>query len=300
MGQPNRTATATFFVLICGVLWLAGCGEKTRPIPSSQPTADHHTTVVSLVPAATDLIVTMGASDHLVAVSNYDPTEIGSRTLLRVGDYAGPDWETLAMLRPQVMIIQMDPSRLPDGFLQKADHLGITLVNLRLNTINDVLAAIPQLGRAIGEPDQATALAKDLFARLEALRVKSAALPKVRTLLTLGETAETLVGTGTFLDDLLVIAGGENAAASLGSAWPTADTETLIGLKPQAVIVLKSSATAAVLDRAIERWAKMPEIPAVKLQRIYLIKNSRALLPGAHVAEVAEEMFRDLHPEAAK
>ncbi len=294
MGQSRNTVAA--FIFWCS--WLVifgGCDEKFPSVRTNTPSADHHTQVASLVPAATDLILGMGAVDHLVAVSNYDPAEIGGRLLPRVGDYQGPAWEMIATLHPGVMIIQMSPDRLPAGFIQKAERLGIQLVNVRLNTVADILESIPVIGRAIGEPAKAEALVKQLSDRLVAVRQKSAGLPRVKTLLTLDETGETLAGAGTFLDDLLTIAGGENAAASLGAAWPKADSETLIDLKPQAVILLKPSAKAGVLEATRLAWNRLPNIPAAKEGRIFLIRRENVLLPGSHIAAIAEEMFQDLH-----
>ena len=294
MGQS--TSTATLFFFICGTFaFIAGCDDKPTAIATTRPAPDVHTKIASLVPAATDLILGMGAADHLVAVSNYDPAEIDGRTLPRVGDYQGPAWEMIATLHPQVMIIQMSPDRLPAGFTQKAERLGIQLVNVRLNTVADVMEAIPQIGRAIGEPTKADALATRLSARLDAIRKKSAGLPPVKTLLTLNETGETLVGIGTFLDDLLTIAGGQNAAIPLGAAWPKADSETLMDLKPDAVILLKPNAKPEALKAAQSAWNRLPNIPAAKNRRIFLIHDPSVLLPGSHIADIAEEMFQDLH-----
>ena len=294
MGQLRSTTTA-FFFLWGALAILAGCDSKSGLNATTKPSPDARTKVASLVPAATDLILGMGAADHLVAVSNYDPAEIDGRTLPRVGDYLGPAWEMIAILHPQVMIIQMSPDRLPAGFTQKADRLGIQLVNVRLNTIDDVSKAIPQIGLAIGEPAKAAALSKNLSDRLGAIRKKTAPLPPVKTLLTLDETGETLVGAGTFLDDLLTVAGGKNAAASLGAAWPKADSETLLELKPEAVILLKPNAKSEVLSAAQSAWNRLPNIPATKQGRIFLIRDPHVLLPGSHIADIAEEMFHDLH-----
>ena len=294
MGQS--ISIAALFFLICGAsTFMPGCDEKPAPLPTAHPAPGVHTKIASLVPAATDLIIGMGAADHLVAVSNYDPADIDGRTLPRVGDYQGPAWEMIATLHPEVMIIQMSPDRLPAGFTQKAGRLGIQLLNVRLNTVADILQAIPQIGRAIGEPAKAEMLAKRLSDRLDAIRKKSARLPPVKTLLTLNETGETLVGIGTFLDDLLTTAGGQNAAATLGAAWPKADSEILMELKPDAVILLKPNASPEALTAAQSAWNRLPNIPAAKNRRIFLIHDPSVLLPGSHIADIAEELFQDLH-----
>ena len=269
-----------------------GCHEKSAPVGAATRAVERSPRVASLVPAATDLIIGMGAGNHLVAVSNYDSAEVGSRELPRVGDYAGTDWETLATLRPAVMVIQMAPSRLPEGFRAKVDRLGIRLVNVRIDTLEDLLGVIQQLGDEVGEKELGAEFGARLRKRLDALRERSAGKVRTRTLLALDEEGKTLVGPGSFLDDLLTLAGGENAAASLGSPWPAADAETLSQLRPEVVILLKPNGNADALDRTTARWHRLGAASGGPAPRVRMISDAGVLLPGAHVAEVAEAMYR--------
>lgn len=269
--------------VVFGVLLLAGC--DSRPKVAARPD-----TVASLVPAATDLILAMNAGDKLVAVSNYDAAGIASRKLPHVGDYQTTDWETLASLRPAVMIIEMDPGRLQAGFGEHAASLGIKLLDVRLNTLHDVLDGAKRIGKEIGEEKAGTELARSIESRIETIRRKAAGKPKVRTLLTLDDRAEHLIGVGEFLNDALEAAGGTNVAASLGSSYPSADPELLAKLKPEVVIVLKPSAGSDILERAKQFWLTMDR------PRVYLLNEKWVLLPGSHVADVAEAIEKCLHP----
>lgn len=296
MGQPRGFTAGVIFIGITAALaagFFAGCGQKNRgTVPG--PATRAAPTVASLSPAATDLILGMGAGDHLVAVSNFDAV---GENLPRVGDYQTTDWEMLGMLRPAVLIVQMDPVRLPEGFREKARRLGTQVVNVKIDDLADVLNAARQIGRAVGEPARGEALAASLGARIEAVREKSGESPPVTTLLTLDERGETLVGPGTFLSDLLKAAGGINAAAPLAARYPKADAETLLALKPQAVIVLRPRGQAAMLEQARQFWARLPNVPAGKARRVFLLDDPGVLMPASHVADVAEQMYRCLHPD---
>src|SRR5205807_2554340 len=85
MGQ-QRCATARIFFFWCVAALAAGCRDGPAA-STSRPSSGGAMRVASLAPAATDLILGMGAGDHLVAVSNYDAAEIGGRKLPQVGDY---------------------------------------------------------------------------------------------------------------------------------------------------------------------------------------------------------------------
>ena len=236
----------------------------------------------------------MGAGDRLVAVSNYDSAEIANRKLPRVGDYQTTDWETLASLRPSVMVIEMNPTRLPAGFASKALGAGIKLDNVHLGSLADVIENARELGRELDEPERGARLATEIETRMEAVRKRAAGKPPVRTLLTMDERGQYLIGVGEFLNDALVAAGGTNVAASLHGAYPSADAETLATLKPDVVIVLKPDAPTGTLEKAKQFWAGLDGSP----HRVYLLREKDVLLPGAHVADLAEAMERCLHPDA--
>src|SRR5437016_333708 len=75
---------------VVGLLWalIGGCD---RGKSDSSPLKEPSPRIASLVPAATDLIVAMGAGDHLVAVSDYDQ-DPRVANLPRVGAYQTIDW----------------------------------------------------------------------------------------------------------------------------------------------------------------------------------------------------------------
>ena len=148
---PRKRGTWHPVLLLPAILALAltGCDSKTSPAATTQSTSIR---IASLSPAATDLLIAMGAADHLQAVSNFDAAEINGRTLPRVGDYQTTDWETLASLHLQAMIIQMDPGRLSPAFADNAKAMGIKLIDVRLNTIADILSESQSLATAVGEP----------------------------------------------------------------------------------------------------------------------------------------------------
>src|SRR4051794_35456488 len=103
---------ATLLFTLAAALPAISCNSRApskSSVPSTQ-TSHASLTVASLSPAATDLIIGMGAGGHLIAVSNYDRVGMD---LPKVGDYQTTDWEKLSELHPSVMIIQMGASRLP-------------------------------------------------------------------------------------------------------------------------------------------------------------------------------------------
>ncbi len=353
MGQ--RIAGGMVFVLLTMACWLAGC-ERSPSAPSqsysqsqtapqvteagqspSSPTSSPlpisnaspgatRVTVASLVPAATDMIVSMGLADRLVGVSTYDLDRPDIPGVPAVGDYLTVDWEQLAKIRPNDLIVEIDPARLPEGFAQRAGDLGITIHNFDLKRLSDVYLRMAEVGKALRDPDAADRAIEQMRRRLAAVAAKaelanvatttsmnamptsgSAASPgaapagkRIAALMVTddGETAGVgLAGVGTFLDDLLALAGGANVAAPLNAAYPTVDDETLATLRPSAIFLLMPGAAPAAIERAKSNLEKFTDMPAVRDGRIYIFDERYALMPGAHAPELAEKMFACLHPD---
>src|SRR5688500_6633915 len=161
------------------------CDDDGAAPPKPSPTSHitDQTTVASLVPAATDLLLGMGAGDQLVAVSNWDADRAEIARLPRVGGYRSIDWEKLASIRPDVMSVHVVPEKMHAGVSSRAEEMVIELVNLKIGYLEEVLASLDQLGRAIGQPEKASKSARDLRAELEAVRASVAGKPTVRKLI---------------------------------------------------------------------------------------------------------------------
>jgi iron complex transport system substrate-binding protein len=145
-------------------------------------------------------------------------------------------------------------------------------------------------------PQQARAAEQQMQSRLNAVAADVAEKKTVSTLLVLDESADAVVGPDTYLDELLQLAGGTNAAKSLGQRYPQIDREMLLSLKPDVIIQLLPDASPQVKQRAADTWRQLPQIPAVAAGRVYTIDNWYALLPGWHVTDLAEQFAQCLHP----
>ena len=276
----------------------AGAPADAHPAAATAPRAADRPAVASLSPAATDILLGIGAGAHLVGVSNFDAERAGTAGLPRVGDYRTQDWEKLARLRPDKMIIQLHQDRTPAGLRDRASGLGIELVNVQIDTLDDVFAAIPRLAAAVGEREKGEAALKGLREQFDTVRQRVAAAPRVRALVVVDVGGRSVAGPGTFLHDILTAAGGDNAAAALGNPWPTVDREKIAQLRPQVVIHLLPQASPQVRAQAEQFWAAMPDLPAVKNKRVHYLTDWYVLLPGYHLGALAEQFALILHPFA--
>jgi iron complex transport system substrate-binding protein len=261
-----------------------GCDESAHP-PS---TTTRSITVASLSPAATEILIGMGAADRLVAVSNFDPVREATTNLPRVGDYQTTDWERLAVLRPRVMITQFAADRLPAGLVQKSRDLGIELTNVPITRLEDIFAAMTKLGEVIGEPAMGERAASDLKSKLEGV-AKNSVGRKVRALIVIDDSGRGVVGRENYLNDILEVAGGSNVIRPGTSPYPSIDQELLAELDPEVIFQLLPSAAPQVLTRARELWRTMPNLQAVRLGRVHILNDPFFVQPSQHVGDLAQQ-----------
>ncbi len=277
-------------ILLGGGAWAVG--QVARP--TSRPT------VASMVPAATDLLLAMGAQNHLVAVGNYDAERAELRGLPRAGDYLTIDWEQLIVIRPEVLLIQNAEDKIVPGTRRRASELSVRLVNLQISRLADVFKTIEQLGKAIGEEDQALRLTGEMHGQLERVRTRVTDQEAVSCLICLDAEARSVVGPNNFLDDLLTLAGGKNAGAELGKDFPQIDGEKLLDMRPAAMIFLMPGATEQQMLKLRDNLAHWQAVPAIRDRRVLIITDAQTLLPGSQVGQLAERFAGLLHPEPKK
>ena len=298
MGQPRFAGIAVLLAIIffAGLLlhWRGQAGPAVEK--SSGPR------VASITPAGTDLMIGIGAGNRLVGVSNFDDDREGTAGMPRIGDYQTINWEKLSGLGANVLLLQYAPDRLPAYVQQQCAVMGIRIVNLKLDTVDEICAGMTTLGDAVGDPTGARQAAAGLRGELDAVARRVRGLPRVRALVVTNDQGLSLAGPGEFLDELLTIAGGRNAAESLGKPYPAVDREMIMAMSPDVVIRLvpDGDRKPQVVEQGDRIWEGMADLPAVKNHRVYVLTEWYGELPGFRIGDLAERFADVLHPETAQ
>ncbi|MCS7034124.1 MAG: ABC transporter substrate-binding protein, partial [Phycisphaerae bacterium] len=250
--------------------------------------------VASLSPAVTDLILGMGLGNRLVAVSNFEPPRIETDSLPRVGDYQTVDWEKLNQLRPGMVITQYHPDKIPDGFAERCRRLGIRLFNRKVDSLTDVYSVIGELGEALDAREAAAEAQRRWQLTLDEIAARVAGTLRPRTLLVIGESGLTVAGPGTFLDNLLTVAGGRNALSE-GGDYVTLDRERLAALDPDVIIQLLPAASPQQVLQAKAFWERASSLRAVREGRVVQLFDADLLLPGFSCLRTAASFAKALH-----
>lgn len=231
--------------------------------------------VVSLVPSATLTLEAIGARAALVARTDFD-TASWAAGIPTVGGGIEPSIESIVAARPDLVIRFGGPQdvRTP----ARLDDLGIPHLAIRPDDVDGVLAAIRMLGRITGREQAADSLVGRIRAELDAVRDAAADAPAVRVAYVLGGDPPWVAGPGTYIDELIGLAGGVNVFSDLGSLYAAISPEEFVARDIDVILIPRGG----TFDRAAARGIQVIEV------------NSDFEIPGPGVADAAHDIARIL------
>lgn len=269
----------TLAIALAGALALwadAALAEAYRLGPESPPSPRR---VVTLGPSLTELVVELGAGARLVGVSRFDDAE-AVRAVRRVGGLVDPSPEAILRLRPDLLLVT--PGVGDRATIERLAALGVPVLVVPLESLQDILAAIDHVAQALGVVERGAKLRAAIEARIAAVRARAAGRPPVRALVVFGWQPLVVAGPGSYADDLLRIVGGENAAAELRGPFPSVPAERALGL-----------AAERIVDATFGYEARL-EIPGWE-GRLVSARSQALARPGPRVVEALEDLLRLLH-----
>ena len=253
------------------------------------------TRIVSLAPSVTEMLFAIGAGEQLVGVTqfcNYPPEALMKP---KVG-YGNPNLESLVALQPDLVLAPSEMVK-PDTAL-KLDQLKIPVFFLKDTNVEDILIHIQTLGRMLDRSTAANAVATELRGRIAQIKLRTEKLSPVRVLYVLNSQPLITVGPGSFIDQLIVLAGGINVAAKSGSAYPRLSMEAVIQDDPE-VLVFPVGETEGISDSEQQAWRQWSTMTAVKRGRLHQISADLLNRPGPRIARGLELLADILHPNHA-
>jgi iron complex transport system substrate-binding protein len=285
----GRRAAATLAVLC---LAAAGLLAQNARIPAR---------IVSTSPSITETLFALQLGGHVVGVSTYCRYPKDVLAIPKVGTFLRPEPETIARLKPDLVFVNAGPT---SAAMQLAS-LGIRTSVVDSGALPGVFSTIRQISDAAGVPERGDALCRDIQAALDRVAAAVAGLPPRRVLIIVGRRTGTLadliaVGRGSYLHDLIGIAGGVNVMGSVPFEYPQISMETVISLAPDVITDVgemgESPADSERRRRVTESlWSRQRLVAAVRAGQLHAVNDESFVVPGPRVVEVARTMAQWFH-----
>jgi len=250
--------------------------------------------IVSLAPNVTEILFAIGAGEQVVGVTQFCDYPPEALTKPRIGA-SQTNIESVLNLKPDLVLAPREFIR-PD-VLSKLEQLKVPTYVLDARTLEDILSQIQTLGRMLGRSPAADALTTSMRRHLSELKARTARLPRPSVLYVLNSDPLMTVGPGSFIQQLIELAGGANIAAGARMAYPKLSMEEVLGRDPD-VIVFPVGTDEGIPNEERQRWRRWTTVSAVKHNRFVLIPSVLFDRPGPRVIEGLELLAKQLHPEA--
>jgi cobalamin transport system substrate-binding protein len=253
--------------------------------------------IISLAPNVTEILFSLGLDQEIVGVSVHCNFPEKAKTRTRVGSYISLDFEKIVSLKPD-LIIGTGAGNTKD-MVDRLEKLGFPAYIIFPRNFDGILTSVRHLGQVVAKEKESLAIIRNMESRRQRIIDFTRDLSRPRVFMQIGEFPIVTVGKGSFADDLISLAGGENVAAEEVKMYPRWGMEEVLKRSPE-VILISSMNPKGNYEKVVQEWSRWKMIPAVQHGRIHLIDSDLIDRPSPRIVEGLEEMARLFHPERFK
>jgi iron complex transport system substrate-binding protein len=282
----------------------------------------HPERIVSLSPSSTEILFAVGAGPKVVGVTDYCnyphelKTRIEAEELTRVGGYWNPSIETIVALKPDLILVstakctiktnecKVNCKRRCEITAQVAAQLrslGLKVLTLGPHSMNDVLDNILLVGKASGNAAEASNIVEKLRQRIETVAKKSkVATYRPKVYFEVWNDPYMSVNSGTWIGDVINLAGGANIFGEAVSEWPIIDSEDIVQRNPDIIVF-------PVIPGVPRFWGSFDDVKkrpgwksvnAVRSGSLYEVPRDFISRPGPRLVEALEILEKMIHPSS--
>lgn len=254
------------------------------------------TRIVSLAPSITETLFDLGLGDRLVGVTRFCRYPKEAQSIAQVGGFYDVSIERLVSLHPtEVFLLSESSDRLET--LKRVGVQGIILDHTAIRGIHESYSIVGQRCGITARAEERLREFDRAEAEIRARCSKSAATAPKKALVVVGRTREGSVDTGVyvsgsdgFYSDILTLVGVVNVRSQGTVAVPTLSGEGILNVKPDVILEVVNVDDGKTPPHYMDFWMKFPSVPAVKNNRVFLLAEDYASIPGPRYIELARKL----------
>jgi iron complex transport system substrate-binding protein len=253
--------------------------------------------IVSMAPNLTEILFALGLSDRIVGVSSgsdYPPEAAQKKT---IGNFWQPDIETIIAARPELVVtLGFSQQR---NLAERLKRIGYGTLTVDIDTVDELFSAIEEIGQVTGAENAASELTTGMREKIDGLSALMAGREKVRVLYVVQREPLRVAGRDTFVNEMIELAGGDNAIGLTVQKYPPIGTEQVISCNVDVIIepAMIGSDLAGQRSSAAEFYGRFANVPAVVNDRVYVIEADTVARLAPRLYEGIETIARCLRPE---
>ena len=253
--------------------------------------------IVSLAPSLTENVYLLGCGEQLVGVTIYCTYPEAAKSKAKIGTLLESDIEKIISLKPDLVLATKEGNK-PE-IIKALRKLGISVfVFDEAYSLTDIQTSITQLAQLLGKSHEAELLLAQVDERLKTVQARIKSLKPCKVFIQVGFQPVMTVAAGTFIDEIVGLAGGINIAQDTKTRYPIYNLEEIITQDPELIIVTDMGDIGV---QAKEMWTKYPQLKAVQAGRVIILDTQAthdicAPTPEGFARSV-ETFARIIHPE---
>ena len=214
-----------------------------------------------------------------------------------MGTFWQPNIEAVIAAEPDLVITLGFEQQRNLAKRLKASGCGILTVNIE--KVSELFAAIEKIGEATKTTQKAGQLILNRKKELDGLAAMFDSTETIRVLWVIQTEPLRVAGMDTFVNEIITLAGGENAIGPTLHQYPPIGSEQLYSCSADVIITPAQGREALSIQqqKALKFWSRFKGLPAVKNQRIYVIDPGPVSRLGPRLPKAVKNVAECLRPE---
>lgn len=257
--------------------------------------------IVSLSPATTELLFALGLAECVVGVTkhcNYPPAALNI-TRVGAGTLEGISRELIVSVEPELILCKWDNHQ---PLVETFEQLNIPIFAVGAESLEELFEEAEWIGEICGREAEADELVSKMKSRLSRLRKvvaarTSGAKPK-RVFYEVWDDPLMSAGPGSFIGEILQLAGLENIIRDTPGRYPRVSAEVVLQNDPEVIL----APTTHFQDVEISAFAHRPgwsDITAVREGQIFLIDGDQVSRCSPRLLDALQQIVTSVYPGPA-
>lgn len=249
--------------------------------------------IISLAPSITEILYNVQLGNNIIGVDDYSdyPEEAEDKT--KIGSYLMPNLEIIISLNPDLILASDMTSK--DNVITMEEK-GLTVVVLAPETVTGIIQDIRLVGLIGNKTAEANNLADNLEQRIDAVTSKTSDSNLNRPKVYMEYYPYWTYGPGSFGNDMILMAGGKNIAATTATAYSEITNEFVVASNPE-IIIFTVGPHASTTVEDIKSRTGWVNTDAVESNNIYTIDDDIISRPGPRIVDALEQLAELIHPD---
>jgi ABC-type Fe3+-hydroxamate transport system substrate-binding protein len=246
------------------------------------------TRIVSLNPATTEILFTLGAGTRLVGRTKYDSWPDSANLIPALGDGIQPNVEAVLAAHPDLVILYASQDNRPAAGRFRA--AGVNTLSLKVDHISDFRRTVVLLGAILHDSARAKTVIDSVYRTLDSVRTATAKLTRPSVFWHIWDAPVITIGSGSFMNELVDIAGGKNVYADIAGPSAQVSLEDISHRNPDFILAGPIGKSQIASD---SRWRI---VRAARDNKIFVVDTLLVARPSVRLGEAAVSLANLLHP----